>query len=364
MSLIGNILISSGIIQSILLSFIFLKSYKVGRDGRLLSLFFIFISLLMFINFLVFNDTLIDNPHFIKLGYFFAALLAPLFSIAVQTYFGIPKEKTWIILCNFLPAVFVLLYNLPFYLSPGSEKILYLTEVSTTANSIFFERKIQFLCSMLFNLIIFTRIFYRFKLMLNEFSDSNFHEQKIFYFYLKVILVWLFVSFAFTFFIDQVLAENISSIGFSIWIIGFAWHRVYKDQKEKSTSQTSIKTSKYKKTYLSEEKINEIGLRIKLIMEDSENLFDSELTLPLLAQKLGISINICSQVINRFYNMNFLELLRKSRIQHAKVLIRETDLPLLRIGFDVGFNSKNSFIRAFKEETGLTPSDFRSQLQN
>ncbi|MGV3664722.1 MAG: helix-turn-helix domain-containing protein [Leptospira bouyouniensis] len=33
----------------------------------------------------------------------------------------------------------------------------------------------------------------------------------------------------------------------------------------------------------------------------------------------------------------------------------------MRIGFDIGFNSKNSFIRAFKESTKLTPSEYRNQ---
>ncbi|WP_408611565.1 helix-turn-helix domain-containing protein [Leptospira abararensis] len=32
------------------------------------------------------------------------------------------------------------------------------------------------------------------------------------------------------------------------------------------------------------------------------------------------------------------------------------------MGFDVGFNSKNTFIRAFKELTNLTPSDYRKKF--
>ncbi|WP_244290330.1 helix-turn-helix domain-containing protein [Leptospira bourretii] len=36
---------------------------------------------------------------------------------------------------------------------------------------------------------------------------------------------------------------------------------------------------------------------------------------------------------------------------------------MLRVGFDVGFNSKNAFIRAFKDLTNLTPSEFRKKYK-
>ncbi|WP_244247396.1 helix-turn-helix domain-containing protein [Leptospira montravelensis] len=36
---------------------------------------------------------------------------------------------------------------------------------------------------------------------------------------------------------------------------------------------------------------------------------------------------------------------------------------MLRVGFNVGFNSKNSFIRAFKELTKLTPTEYRKKYK-
>jgi AraC-like DNA-binding protein len=66
-------------------------------------------------------------------------------------------------------------------------------------------------------------------------------------------------------------------------------------------------------------------------------------------------------VINRYFDKSFLELLREKRIYKSLEQLKNTDLPILRICYDSGFNSKNSFIRAFREVTGKTPSEYKKE---
>jgi AraC-like DNA-binding protein len=59
---------------------------------------------------------------------------------------------------------------------------------------------------------------------------------------------------------------------------------------------------------------------------------------------------------------NFNAFLNGYRIAEAKAALADpaqADVPVLTIAMDAGFNSLGPFNRAFKSETGLTPSEYR-----
>jgi AraC-like DNA-binding protein len=94
----------------------------------------------------------------------------------------------------------------------------------------------------------------------------------------------------------------------------------------------------------------------------TEKLFtDPELSLNKLAQRLDISTNQLSQVINQHYQKNFYEFVNAFRVEEVIRILHSGALEnttMLGIGLDAGFNSKASFNRYFKKHTGRTPSDY------
>ena len=50
-----------------------------------------------------------------------------------------------------------------------------------------------------------------------------------------------------------------------------------------------------------------------------------------------------------------------TRMERAKLLLRETRLSLPTIAYRVGFSSSDYFIQAFRRETGMTPNSYRKQ---
>ncbi|MCZ8238042.1 MAG: helix-turn-helix domain-containing protein [Leptospiraceae bacterium] len=359
--MIGNIIISGALLQCFVVSYFFLQSDKIGRNGKYLSLFFLLNSILMFINLLVYNEALDKYPHFIKLGFLFAFLVAPLFMIAIEKYFGLPFENKFFIALSFIPFLSLLIYQLPFYLSSSQAKLVYLSQIKNPHQEL--ERRILFTLTFVFNALVLLRIYIRFRHLSEEFSKDNFKEQEKFQKNLIVLILWLLASISFALIFDIEIAENLSSLGFALWMIAFAWQRVYLDQSELSqeTKQSLTDPEKYKKSFLNEDKVNELGLKINSLLSQDEILLDSELTLPKLANEMNLSNHICSQVINRYFDKSFLELLREKRIYKSLELLKNTDLPILRICYDSGFNSKNSFIRAFREVTGKTPSEYKKE---
>jgi transcriptional regulator GlxA family with amidase domain len=51
------------------------------------------------------------------------------------------------------------------------------------------------------------------------------------------------------------------------------------------------------------------------------------------------------------------------RIERAKALLRDTDMPILDIALDTGWNSLGTFGRVFKDVTGESPTELRAREQ-
>jgi transcriptional regulator GlxA family with amidase domain len=51
------------------------------------------------------------------------------------------------------------------------------------------------------------------------------------------------------------------------------------------------------------------------------------------------------------------------RIERAKTLLRDTDLPIIEIAFETGWNSLGTFGRVFRDITGESPGTLRAREQ-
>ncbi|AWW74255.1 hypothetical protein CD351_07405 [Erythrobacter sp. KY5] len=87
------------------------------------------------------------------------------------------------------------------------------------------------------------------------------------------------------------------------------------------------------------------------------------LTIPALAAQLDTPEHRLRALINqRLGHRNFSAFLNRHRIAEAKERLSDkkaVDLPVLTIAMDLGYNSLTPFNRAFREQTGTTPSEFR-----
>ncbi len=87
-----------------------------------------------------------------------------------------------------------------------------------------------------------------------------------------------------------------------------------------------------------------------------------DLTREVVRRETGVTVHRISEIINAEFAKNFNEWLNDHRIHEAKILLRESQMSIKEIYFEVGFNTKSSFNGAFKKRTGETPSAFRNTL--
>lgn len=117
---------------------------------------------------------------------------------------------------------------------------------------------------------------------------------------------------------------------------------------------------------LNEVTLGELSGRLQQLMEIERLFLDNELTLPVVAAKLGITIHDASYLINQATGSNFYHFVNKYRVEEAKKLLASPtagELNMLGIAFAAGFNSKTTFNTAFKKWTGLSPSAYLKQHQ-
>lgn len=99
--------------------------------------------------------------------------------------------------------------------------------------------------------------------------------------------------------------------------------------------------------------------RIDAIMREERHYIDSNLTLNSLARRIGMNRSYVSKAINIGYGQNFSRYVNHLRVEESTRQLVQSDRSILQIAFDCGFNSKATFNRVFKTETGLAPIEYR-----
>ena len=98
-------------------------------------------------------------------------------------------------------------------------------------------------------------------------------------------------------------------------------------------------------------------------MQDHKPYLDETLTLQNLAVQTEIPAKRLSEIINKQIGKHFFDFINNYRIEASKKLLKESNLTVQQIMYEVGFNSKSSFNTAFKKSTSLTPSSYRKQAE-
>jgi AraC-like DNA-binding protein len=107
--------------------------------------------------------------------------------------------------------------------------------------------------------------------------------------------------------------------------------------------------------------------KIETLLAENKLYQNPELTLNHLAQKLQTNAALISKTINQGFQLNFNDFINQYRIEEIKKSLENGEhkkSTLLGIAFDAGFNSKATFNRAFKKNTGLSPKEYIEKISS
>ncbi len=103
----------------------------------------------------------------------------------------------------------------------------------------------------------------------------------------------------------------------------------------------------------------EIDVITQVLAYMQEHFCDPEISIAAIAESFDMSTARLSTTFRERMQMTPLEHLSMLRAEHAKVLLKTTDMTIRDIGMAVGYYDTGSFTRRFKQITGMTPMQYR-----
>jgi AraC-like DNA-binding protein len=86
---------------------------------------------------------------------------------------------------------------------------------------------------------------------------------------------------------------------------------------------------------------------------------DPDISTRMIYTTLGIPSARVFNLLKGSYGLSFKQIINTMRIEEAKRLLLESDLPITEIAMRLGFNDLSYFSQLFKKHEGVTPSEFR-----
>jgi AraC-like DNA-binding protein len=128
-------------------------------------------------------------------------------------------------------------------------------------------------------------------------------------------------------------------------------------KRKTSTSVTNINP-------LSEEEEDpflKLSERIQVYFDTEKPYLNQNFSVAQIALKMDVPQNHVLYCINSIFKTKFSQLKTKLRVEQTKIFLQESihsNITIDGISQLAGFSSRSSFYVAFKEETGITPSDY------
>ena len=103
--------------------------------------------------------------------------------------------------------------------------------------------------------------------------------------------------------------------------------------------------------------------RICQLMDEERLFLNSDLKMADVATRLGSNASYVSSCINQLRGCSFIQFVNGYRIDYAKQLLRQhPDKKVSEVWASSGFANETSFFRTFKALTGMTPNEWRAQI--
>ncbi|MDK2798715.1 MAG: two-component system, response regulator YesN [Clostridiales bacterium] len=174
-------------------------------------------------------------------------------------------------------------------------------------------------------------------------------------------------------YIQQVFTRVISSIIELIINMGMTVDEVFGPECNLYETLSSKETIEDIKIWLSEIchtticAINKVNLtksqkNAEKILEYIDKNLNHDISINDIAEWIGFSPAYVSKVFKEHIGKNYIDYLNGSRIEKAKQLLKNTRLPVKEVGFRVGFNNIQTFMRTFKKYEGITPGQYRNKM--
>lgn len=378
MQLLLNFLLTTGIISLFILTYLLFKRKGRTLARQILALIFL---LLLFV--IAFSYGEINGvPWLIWTGFLvtdtIGFLVGPLLFFYVTALFKPELLSPKQIILHLIPAFFYLVFiSIPFLISMTTGRYINSLLEFLDLNSFVLHFQA---CYLIFYCILSLNILSKYhSISKTYYSNLKKTDIKWIRYLLYGIIVLMMLHLSFTLFSQDINFKWISddqviTLALIILIVYLAYYGTqqsqillpdYLDYKEISLQKKPSKTSTHHLANASAEEVTQLKHRLHEVLQNQKPYKDENLNLISLALLLPTTDRKLSALLNHYMYTSFYDLINSYRVQEVKEKMTHSDYKkytLLAIAYEAGFNSKSSFNRIFKKETGVSPSTYKKNL--
>jgi AraC-like DNA-binding protein len=356
-----SVVLMAGAAQGFLLSLVLFTITKANKNAnRLLALLLFLFSFMMFFHSLAqLSPTVSEKPNHESLTQLVFFLFGPLFYLYTVALTRKDFHFTWK----------TILHTLPFFTSIVLFSLLQVGVKNESVASMI-DKPLPWLMMIQMSIYLFWVI-----KVLQQYSrdlkQSHSSVEKINLNWLRFLTVGNLIIWPVAFLVEVMKGDSeawnyvwllISIFMYMMGYLGMRQSDIFAGESEDVDFPLEPERAKYKKSTLKPDDAERYFEKLEALMETDKSFLKSDLTLPVLARQIGISVHHLSQVINDKASKNFYEYINSYRVEEAQRLLTDPEkqnLTIAAICYESGFNSLSSFNTLFKKTTGKTPSNFR-----
>lgn len=302
-------------------------------------------------------------PHTLFISTTFSFLYGPLlyFYFKRVTY---NYKFRWIDTLHLIPSILLLIYILPYYLMPVTDKF----NVMFDQSNFLLPGARTIIIVKIISLMVYATLTIRiYKANIEKVRKDNRNkvlwQRNIITIFVSYIIAYLIYAAIITGIIDYTPLINLqilvmTCLVFYVAYISYVQPEIFKGHIV-LTNPANI--FKYKKSGLTPSYSLELKEELLALFHREKIYKQNDISLDTLSKMLGTTRHSTSQVINEHFKMNFFELINSYRIKEAIDILKNDvhgNLHIIDIAYEVGYNNKVTFNKAFKKETSLTPTEY------
>ena len=349
-----------------------LLNKKIDKNARILIALFVFIHSIFILNISINRaNYLFEIPHSYLMSTWSSFLYGPLlffyFKRVTQRH-RFTREDFW----HFIPTLLLIGYLIPnVYAFTGEEKVSLM--LSRLQNGVSPEDSGKLVLIVTLKAISLAVYAYFIHLILKKSkvkerskSKTLLWQKNIYYIHVAYVVTYIVYGVSISLGNPYPVLLHIPIIMMAVMVVyvGYAANVQPNVFSGILTYTNNRLFPKYVKSGLTESLSLELKEHLAELFEKDKLYRRNDINLDLVAKKLGTTRHNASQIINEHFKRSFHEFVNVYRIKEAKELLeKENDLNIIDIAYEVGYNNKVTFNKAFKKETSLTPSQYLGEIQ-
>lgn len=103
--------------------------------------------------------------------------------------------------------------------------------------------------------------------------------------------------------------------------------------------------------------------RMQQAIDYIQEHYAADLNMAVVSNHVSMNYSLFSYAFKQYTGKNFVNYLKELRVNEAKRLLAETDMRVIEISQQVGYENEKHFMKIFKSVSGVSPTEYRKNMQ-